>query len=1155
LKSIKKDVKNIFMADKYIEKGQKRTSYINELKKKDLASNNTNNNIYDFQFFKTRQKLGDMMENFLYSLEEEIKKYKEKNYLNKLKFENFFKKIKKKIFSFTGLWSNKTIFFLESNENLDENENDNLNNSFDAYINEALNKNRYALKYKLMNHYGNILYRPILSPIYDINSYLPCFSRFNKDNLFIEKKEGNPINTVINLNLNDIFAKEDNSFSYLNTPENENTDSTISMIYNNIFNELYKNYNNKIYPNLVDDKLISSSLSGLKLNSFSCCYVTQMSHVKGYFNIDKTYCLFFQNIYQDDEESKLSEDYDKDKKMCYGSYLKLNNNKYSYIKIKYNHIKYIFLRKYYFKDSALEIFTTKNKVYYFNFTDESKRQSILSLILNKLTTKKEIKILKNKIVGYISTSSSNNNYIINNNADFLSGLVDQWQEWKISTMEFLLWLNILSNRSFNDISQYPVFPWILTQYKDNFIPEKKKSVLSKSFMPNMFKFQSKKISSHIIKSNSGDIESKNNNYSKTLSGVDDIIGGMESSIVESNNNNNSLVNNINIAYYDQFNVEDKETKINLDTDIRNFTLPMGMFDLTEKGEKRKKNYLEKYNMMKKELESNETDKKISSNINKIYIYGSHYSNPLYVCHYLTRVFPFCNISIELQGDKFDDPNRLLISVDKSFEAASSHEGDIRELCPEFYYLPQIFSNLNNLDLKIDKQSEDKSNEVLLPKWADNNNYIFISKLRTFLESEIINKKINQWFDLIFGYKQKGKDAEVSFNLFLPSSYDNFDIQKEAQTPDQKQYFLRLTEFGLTPHQILSKKFAKKKDKDNKKKTICESWIEKDLIINQFQNKKVDKMNELKVLKIKFVDDENIMIILNNYQFIKYEIVQFQYISEKNIQFESKAKNYVKADKIAELNFFKVSDNKIINRAPPIIIYDKGSFIAQAGFTDGRIIITQLNSKNKSKSSNNSESCIIISFEVYNSMDLSPIVALIIDNNEEYIFAGSILGSVTIYRNKKEQWKKKWQINDHLNMSITSLFYNDNLNIWGSSSYDGFVNIYTFPSNKKISSIKVENDCLYADNIFISSSPLPSIILYCQKNKFFYTYSVIGKLIFKESENNPEIFSPLIIKASNFGEILVYCVSKGKINWRYLPSLNLFLSKKIDLHFDLNFDIL
>ena len=36
-----------------------------------------------------------------------------------------------------------------------------------------------------------------------------------------------------------------------------------------------------------------------------------------------------------------------------------------------------------------------------------------------------------------------------------------------------MYLNIFSNRSYLDISQYPVFPWILANYEDPLIKEKK----------------------------------------------------------------------------------------------------------------------------------------------------------------------------------------------------------------------------------------------------------------------------------------------------------------------------------------------------------------------------------------------------------------------------------------------------------------------------------------------------------------------------------------------------------------------------------------------------------------------------------------------------------------------------------------------------------
>ena len=83
------------------------------------------------------------------------------------------------------------------------------------------------------------------------------------------------------------------------------------------------------------------------------------------------------------------------------------------------------------------------------------------------------------------------------------------------------------------------------------------------------------------------------------------------------------------------------------------------------------------------------------------------------------------------------------------------------------------------------------------------------------------------------------------------------------------------------------------------------------------------------------------------------------------------------------------------------------------------------------------------------------------------------------------------------MPITSIFFNDNLNIWGSASFDGYVNIYTFLTKKK-SSIKVDGNYLYANYLFIISSPLPCFIIHC-KNYNFYTYSLIGEFICKEND--------------------------------------------------------
>lgn len=47
----------------------------------------------------------------------------------------------------------------------------------------------------------------------------------------------------------------------------------------------------------------------------------------------------------------------------------------------------------------------------------------------------------------------------------LSGIQSQWLKGQISNFEYLMALNTYSGRSLNDLSQYPVFPWILTNYQ------------------------------------------------------------------------------------------------------------------------------------------------------------------------------------------------------------------------------------------------------------------------------------------------------------------------------------------------------------------------------------------------------------------------------------------------------------------------------------------------------------------------------------------------------------------------------------------------------------------------------------------------------------------------------------------------------------------
>ena len=111
-------------------------------------------------------------------------------------------------------------------------------------------------------------------------------------------------------------------------------------------------------------------------------------------------------------------------------------------------------------------------------------------------------------------------------------------------------------------------------------------------------------------------------------------------------------------------------------------------------------YIEQYKLKrnKKRRGNNDETGMNDNDINKIeinqipFFYGTHYSCPTYVSHFLTRVFPFSLISLEIHGNKFDDPDRIFMSFERTFETASTLKEDIRELIPEFYTLPEMFLN-------------------------------------------------------------------------------------------------------------------------------------------------------------------------------------------------------------------------------------------------------------------------------------------------------------------------------------------------------------------------------------------------------------------------------------------------------------------------------
>ena len=55
-----------------------------------------------------------------------------------------------------------------------------------------------------------------------------------------------------------------------------------------------------------------------------------------------------------------------------------------------------------------------------------------------------------------------------------SGLVPKWRHREISNFEFLMGLNRIAGRTYNDLAQYPIFPWVIADYTSSSLDLRKK---------------------------------------------------------------------------------------------------------------------------------------------------------------------------------------------------------------------------------------------------------------------------------------------------------------------------------------------------------------------------------------------------------------------------------------------------------------------------------------------------------------------------------------------------------------------------------------------------------------------------------------------------------------------------------------------------------
>ncbi|GFG30500.1 hypothetical protein Cfor_08123, partial [Coptotermes formosanus] len=345
----------------------------------------------------------------------------------------------------------------------------------------------------------------------------------------------------------------------------------------------------------------------------------------------------------------------------------------------FENVKEIHNRRFQLQERALEIFLLNGKTYLVAFQSSKERDKFASELSQCQ--------LPNRVAG-----------------DNLSDAVQLWREGLLTNWEYLMQLNKMAGRSYNDLMQYPVFPFVIADYT-----------------------------------------------SQVLDLTDPQV-------------------------------------------YRNFKKPMAVQD-----KKNEQHYINNYNYLKQELMEGPHLVALSQ---EPYHYGSHYSNSGTILHFLVRLPPFTRMFLTYQDDNFDLPDRTFHSMHTTWRLTSSDSTtDVKELIPEFFFLPEFLQNSEGMfDFGV-RQSGEQVNDVELPPWSHGDARRFVLIHRQALESIHTRENLPFWIDLVFGYKQTGKAAVDAINVFHPATYCGFDGEKICDPLERNAWKTMVKTYGQTPRQL------------------------------------------------------------------------------------------------------------------------------------------------------------------------------------------------------------------------------------------------------------------------------------------------------------------------------------------------------------------
>lgn len=364
-------------------------------------------------------------------------------------------------------------------------------------------------------------------------------------------------------------------------------------------------------------------------------------------------------------------------------------------------------RRFLFRDVAIEMFFTDGRSYLLAAINPAMRDEIFSRLTTKTPHTSNASLLPNPEDGWRleglkfsedapQTLGAKFGSIFNSSA--WNPMMRRWQKGEMSNFHYLMLVNTMAGRTFNDLTQYPVFPWVLADYTS------------------------------------------------------------------------------------------EELDLNDPSTFRDLSKPMGAQTPSRAAD---------FSMRYKSLaEIGETP----------FHYGTHYSSAMIVSSYLIRLPPFVQSYILLQGGTFDHADRLFFSIEGAWASASKDNGsDVRELTPEFFYLPDFLTNINGYNFGSRQGGGGRIDNVTLPPWAKGDPKIFIAKHREALESPYVSQNLHQWIDLVFGFKQGGEAAVDALNVFHHLSYKGARDLDNITDPQERAITTGIIHnFGQTPHQVFTK---------------------------------------------------------------------------------------------------------------------------------------------------------------------------------------------------------------------------------------------------------------------------------------------------------------------------------------------------------------